>query len=89
MYAIMLQLGYIVALIAGYQVGLGAIIFVSVIALIIDAYSYWQCDKIVVRITGARVVSASEAPELHNIVEELCIASGLPKPKIAIVMIHR
>lgn len=85
MYAILLQLGYIVALIAGYQVGLGAIVVVSVIALIVDAYSYWRCDKIVVRITGAVVVSAYEAPELHSIVEELCIASGLPKPAIAIV----
>ena len=85
MYAILLQLGYIVALVAGYQVGLGAIVVVSVIALIVDAYSYWRCDKIVVRITGAVVVSAHEAPELHSIVEELCIASGLPKPAIAIV----
>ena len=85
MYAILLQLGFVVALLGGYQVGLGAIAIVSVIALIIDAYSYWQCDKIVLRITGAKVVSASEAPMLHNIVEELCIASGLPKPQIAIV----
>jgi heat shock protein HtpX len=85
MYAIMLQLGYIVALLGGYQVGIAAIAIVSVIALIADAYSYWQCDKIVIRITGARVVSASEAPFLHNMIEELCIASGLPKPQIAIV----
>jgi len=85
MYAIMLQLGYIVALLGGYQVGIAAIAIVSVIALMVDAYSYWQCDKIVIRITGARVVSASEAPFLHNMIEELCIASGLPKPQIAIV----
>lgn len=85
MYAIMLQLGYFVALVGGYQVGLGAIIFVSIVALMIDAYSYWQCDKIVLRVTGAQVVSALEAPQLHNLIEELCIASGLPKPKIAIV----
>jgi heat shock protein HtpX len=85
MYAIMLQLGYLVALVAGYQAGLGAIIVVSVIALLIDAYSYWQCDKIVLRITGAQVVTPAEAPLLHNIIEELCIASGLPKPKVAIV----
>ena len=85
MYAIMLQLGYIVALLGGYQVGIAAIAVVSIIALMVDAYSYWRCDKIVIRITGARVVSASEAPFLHNMIEELCIASGLPKPQIAIV----
>lgn len=85
MYAILLQLGYFVALIGGYQVGVSAIAIVSLIALLVDAYSYWQCDKIVIRITGARVVSTSEAPYLHNMIEELCIASGLPKPQIAIV----
>jgi heat shock protein HtpX len=85
MYAILLQLGYFVALIGGYEVGLSAIAFVSVIALIIDAYSYWRCDTIVLRVTGARLVTQAEAPEIHNLVEELCIASGLPKPKIAIV----
>ena len=85
MYAILLQLGYVVALLGGYQVGLGAIVVVSLLALIVDAYSYWQCDKIVLRVTGAQVVSAEQAPRLHNIIEELCIASGLPKPTIAIV----
>jgi heat shock protein HtpX len=85
MYAILLQLGYFVALIGGVQIGLTAIIVVSVIALLIDAYSYLQCDKIVLRATNAQVVTPSQAPELHAIVEELCIASGLPKPTVAIV----
>lgn len=85
MYAIMLQLGYLVALVGGYQVGVTSIAVVSLIALMVDAYSYWRCDKIVIRITGATVVSAFEAPLLHNMIEELCLASGLPKPQIAIV----
>lgn len=85
MYAILLQLGYIVAILGGYQVGITAIVVVSLIALMVNAYSYWQCDKIVIRITGARIVNASEAPFLHNMIEELCLASGLPKPQIAIV----
>lgn len=85
MYAILLQLGYIVALVGGMQIGLEAILAVSVIAFLADIYSYMQCDKIVLRITNAQIVSAQEAPLLHSIIEELCIASGLPKPKIAIV----
>jgi len=85
MYAILLQLGYIVALVGGVQGGLEAILVVSIFALLADAYSYLQCDKIVLRITNARVVTAQEAPLLHSLIEELCIASGLPKPRIAIV----
>lgn len=85
MYAILLQLAYVVALVAGVQIGLEAILFVSIVALLVDAYSYLQCDKLVLKATRARIVSAEEAPLLHSIIEELCIASGLPKPTIAIV----
>ena len=85
MYAILLQLAYVVALVAGVQIGLEAILFVSIAALLVDAYSYLQCDKLVLKATHARVVTAEEAPMLHSIIEELCIASGLPKPTIAIV----
>ena len=35
--------------------------------------------------TGAREVSPEEAPELHALVEELCVQSGLPKPRVAII----
>lgn len=47
--------------------------------------SYWTSDRLVMRMTGARVVTAEQAPQLHNLVEEMCIASGLPKPRIAVV----
>lgn len=85
MYAIMLQLGYFVALVAGFKVGLASILLVSIVALLIDFYSYWRCDKIVLKITNAQVVSREQFPKIHNIIEELCIASGLPKPTIAVV----
>lgn len=85
MYAILLQLAYFVALVAGVQIGLEAILSVSIVALLVDAYSYFNCDKLVLKATRARIVTAAEAPELHSIIEELCIASGLPKPTVAIV----
>jgi heat shock protein HtpX len=36
-------------------------------------------------LAGAREVTADEEPMLHNIVEEMAIAAGLPKPKIAVI----
>ncbi len=46
---------------------------------------YFFSDKLVLLSTGAREVSESEAPELHEIVTRLCAIANLPKPKVAIV----
>lgn len=47
--------------------------------------SYWKSDALVLRMTNAKVVSYEDAPQLMNLVEEVCIAAGLPMPKVAIV----
>lgn len=47
--------------------------------------SYYGSDKLVVTMTGARVITRDQAPELFNVIEEVVIASGLPMPKVAIV----
>ena len=46
---------------------------------------YFFSDKLVLWTTGARVVSETEAPRLHMMVEDLARRMNLPKPKIAIV----
>jgi heat shock protein HtpX len=63
------------------------IIFVIafLISIIMSAVSYWQSDKIVIATTGARPLMKEDAPDLHNMIENLAITSGLPKPKIYIV----
>lgn len=48
-------------------------------------WSYYASDRIVLTMTGARVIDESSAPQLYNIVHEVVIASGLPMPKVAIV----
>jgi heat shock protein HtpX len=47
--------------------------------------SYYGSDKLVLTMTGAKEVTREEAPQLYNLVEEVCVASGLPMPKVAIV----
>ena len=47
--------------------------------------SYYGSDKLVLTMTGAKVVTREDAPELFNVIEEVVIASGLPMPKVAIV----
>jgi heat shock protein HtpX len=47
--------------------------------------SYYGSDKLVLTMTGAKVITREDAPELFNVIEEVVIASGLPMPKVAIV----
>lgn len=47
--------------------------------------SYWKSDSLVLAMTHAQVITHEDAPQLYNLVEEVCIAAGLPMPKVAIV----
>jgi heat shock protein HtpX len=48
-------------------------------------FQYFTSDKLALRASGAKVVSAEEAPDLHAMVERLCAMSELPKPRVAII----
>jgi len=47
--------------------------------------SYYGSDKLVLTMTGARIIDHDTAPQLFNLVEELTLSAGLPMPKVAIV----
>jgi heat shock protein HtpX len=62
------------------------ILYVGVaFALIMNLWSYWYSDTVVIKMTGAKPVSRDEHRELWNIVENLSITAGLPMPKLYIV----
>ena len=64
-----------------------AIVPVAVgIALIGVWGSYYGSDKLVLTMTGAKEIQESDNPKLFGLVQEVCIASGLKLPKIAIVV---
>ena len=46
---------------------------------------YWTSDKIALASSGAKIVSQAEAPELHAVIQRLCMTAGLPMPRVAIV----
>ncbi len=63
-----------------------AILYVAVIfSFILNFVAYWNSDKIVLSMTKAREVKREEHRELWDITENLCIASGLPMPRLYIV----
>jgi len=47
--------------------------------------AYYGSDKLVLTMTGAKQLQESDNPKLFGLVQEVCIASGLPMPKVAIV----
>ncbi|HYY32093.1 MAG TPA: zinc metalloprotease HtpX [Gaiellaceae bacterium] len=48
-------------------------------------FQYYTSDKLALKASGAKIVTAEEAPELHAMVERLCGMADLPKPKVAII----
>jgi len=46
---------------------------------------YFYSDKLVLMSMGAKVVSESEAPQLHETITRLCAIADIPKPRIAVV----
>ena len=65
----------------------GAIVpFAVAISLISVWGSYYASDRLVLTMTGAHVIQESDNPKLFDLVQEVCIASGLPMPKVAIVV---
>ena len=71
----------------GYLIGGGPT--ASVIALVIAAVmaftSYWKSDSIALKVSRAVPADPTTYQRLHNLVEGLCIAGGLPKPKVYII----
>lgn len=66
--------------------GAGVVPFAVAISLISVWGSYYGSDRLVITMTGARVIQESDNPKLFDLVQEVCIASGLPMPKVAIVV---
>ena len=64
--------------------GLPLIMILPIAGVMLFAQYYFS-DKMVLYSTGARVVTESEEPGLHEIVSRLCIEADLPKPRIAVV----
>ena len=77
----------LVGFVVGQLIGGGP--FASVVALVIAAVmaftSYWKSDSIALAVSRAVPADPTTYQRLHNLVEGLCIAGGLPKPKVYVI----
>ncbi|MFM8856052.1 MAG: M48 family metallopeptidase [Actinomycetota bacterium] len=77
----------LIGAVVGYLVGGG--VTSSIIALVIAAAmafgSYWKSDSIALAVSRAKPADPETYQRLHNLVEGLCIAGGLPKPRVYVI----
>src|SRR5919112_3457921 len=52
------------------------------------ALNLFASDKLALAAMGGRVVTPQEAPQLHAMIERLCVQADLPKPKVAVANTH-
>jgi heat shock protein HtpX len=76
--AVFLGVGYLIG-------GQGGMVIALVVALGMNVLAYWNSDRIVLGMYGARQVDAESAPGLYGIVEQLALRAQLPMPKVYII----
>lgn len=64
---------------------LGLVGFALIFTGVMNFTSYYFSDSIVLSISGAKEIKLSDNPQLFRLVENLCIAAGLPMPKVYIL----
>jgi heat shock protein HtpX len=63
----------------------GILVFAVIFAVVMNIGSYWFSDKLVVAMAGAKPADPVQYPDLNDVVENLAITSGLPKPRVFII----
>jgi len=81
---LMVALTVLLVLAGGALGGRQGLIVALFLAVIMNFFSYWFSDKIVLKMYRAREISRSEDPELYDIVSKLAERASLPMPKVYI-----
>ena len=70
--------GYLIGGAAGMVIALG-------VAAVTNLFAYWNADKIVLRMYGAKPLDAASGGEFYRIVEGLAGRAGMPMPKVYLI----
>jgi heat shock protein HtpX len=81
-FAVVIMLGWFFS----YYYNNPGILYIFVIfSILMNFFSYWFSDKIVLKLAGAKEANRADNFDLYTIVENLSITAGLPMPKVYIV----
>jgi heat shock protein HtpX len=90
--SVLLVAGFVVFVVAvamafNYIVGFGPVgIVIAVLVAGVGAFlSWWKSDAVALRVSRAQPADPVEYARLHNLIEGLCIAGGLPKPRLYVI----
>jgi heat shock protein HtpX len=78
MTGLFLAFGYLLGRETGMLMALAA-------AVLMNIFTYWNADKMVLRMNGAREAGPRDAPELHAMVQRLAARAEMPMPKVYII----
>ncbi len=80
--AVVVALGWLVSY---YYNNSGIFYFAIIFSVLMNVFSYWNSDKIVMALSGAKPIEHDADVELFHIVENLAITAGLPTPKLYLI----
>ncbi|MFO7929748.1 MAG: M48 family metalloprotease [Candidatus Humimicrobiaceae bacterium] len=89
--AFIAAIGYFIGIYLDYRYGVSGnysillLVFALIIAILASFASYYNSDKIVLKLTRAKPLSREENPRVYYMVEGLSIAAGIPMPKIYVI----
>jgi len=81
--AVVMLVGWAVELLLGF--GLAGLAVALTVAAVSAGVAYWKSESIALAMSHARPADPTTHARLHNLVEGLCIAAGLPKPGIYVI----
>jgi heat shock protein HtpX len=62
----------------------GLSLLIGLVGIGIAWWQWWNSDKVAIRAMGAWEVGPEDAPELHGMIDRLCVMADMPKPRVAI-----
>src|SRR5579863_6966531 len=81
----MFLLGLVYAILVAVLIAAGAgAVTIAIVAAGLFALQLFTSDKIALRSMGAKEVTPQEAPQLHAMIDRLCVQANIPKPRVAI-----
>ena len=75
----------LILLVGGALGGRSGMTIALVVAGVMNFFSYWFSDKIVLAMYGAKPIEQADAPRLHAIVEELAARASIPMPRLYLI----
>jgi heat shock protein HtpX len=82
-FVIILALGYVIAEVFGY--GPEILILFGLVGFFLNLGSYFAGDKVALAVAGAQPLRKEDSAYVYNMVENLCITTGLPMPNIYVI----